>query len=379
MKAKLAAMLQRLRPLAAATVFIVAATLLMLWLAGVFTAKVPMEVAAAGAAPPTTLPAATAVARILTVPVTEQAVGTIRAQHETTIASRILARVVEINVRAGQQVQAGQVLVRLDDTDLRARLEQAQAAAAAAQAEYERAEIEYRRLSALIEQRAVSQNEYELAQTALKSAQANLARARQAVAEASAILEYATIRSPIDGLVVDKRVNVGDTVTPGQPLLSLYDPTRMQLVADVRESLARRLEVAQQIPVHIEALDKTCIGQISEIVPNAQTASRSFQVKVVGPCPPGLYTGMFGRITIPLEQRQVLVIPRAAVRRVGQLELVDVVDERGIIRRRAVRIGGQIGEDDVEVLSGLKEGETVLLPRQHTRGATASNAGDSQP
>jgi RND family efflux transporter MFP subunit len=339
-----------------------------------------MEVAAAGATPPATLPAgATAVARIVTVPVTEQAVGTIRAQHETTIASRILARVVEINVRAGQQIKAGEVLVRLDDTDLRARLEQAEAAAVAAQAECERAEIEYRRVSALIEQKAVSQNEYELAQTALKSAQANLARARQAVAEARAVLEYATIRSPIDGLVVDKRVNVGDTVTPGQPLLSLYDPTRMQLVADVRESLARRLEVGQQIPVHIEALDKACIGQISEIVPNAQTASRSFQVKVVGPCPPGLYTGMFGRITIPLEQRQALVIPRSAVRRVGQLELVDVVDERGIIRRRAVRIGRDIGQDDVEVLSGLKTGETVVLPRLQSGGATTSNAGDRQP
>ena len=65
-------------------------------------------------------------------------------------------------------------------------------------------------------------------------------------------------------------------------------------------------------------------GRISEIVPDAQSASRTFQVKVTGEFPSSLYTGMFGRIFIPLEQEDVLVIPRAAVRHVGQLELVDV-------------------------------------------------------
>ena len=124
-----------------------------------------------------------------------------------------------------------------------------------------------------------------------------------------ATLDWATIRSPIDGMVIDKKVDVGDMVTPGQMLLTLFDPKRMQLVASVRESLARRLQVGQKMGVRVEGSNKQCSGTVSEIVPEAQAASRSFQVKVTGPCPAGIYTGMFGRIVVPLEDEEVLVIP----------------------------------------------------------------------
>ena len=148
-----------------------------------------------------------------------------------------------------------------------------------------------------------------------------------------ATLDWATIRSPIDGTVIDKKVDVGDMVTPGQMLVTLFDPKRMQLVASVRESLTRRLQVGQSIGVQVEGLDKQCSGTISEIVPEAQSASRTFQVKVTGPCPPGIYSGMFGRILIPLEEEQVLVIPRRRCGSVGQLELVDVVEDGRVSRR----------------------------------------------
>jgi RND family efflux transporter MFP subunit len=192
-------------------------------------------------------------------------------------------------------------------------------------------------------------------------------RAAQAAREAETILGYATIRSPLDGIIVDKRVEVGDTATPGQVLLTLYDPTRMQLIARVRESLTQRLQVGQDIDVHVSALGKTCTGRVSEIVPEAEAASRTFSVKVTGPCPEGVYTGMFGRLLIPLDDEQVLLIPQAAVRRIGQLDVVDVVvrapDETQAeprVQRRTVQLGRDFGED-VEVLAGLQAGELVAL------------------
>jgi hypothetical protein len=142
--------------------------------------------------------------------------------------------------------------------------------------------------------------------------------------------------------------------------VTLFDPTHMQLVASVRESLTHRLKVGQNIGVQVEGLNKQCSGKVSEIVPEAQSASRSFQVKVTGPCPPGIYSGMFGRLLIPLQEEEVLVIPRQAVQEVGQLELVEVV-VNGQMSRRTVRIGRTLRED-VEVLSGLREGEQVVLP-----------------
>jgi membrane fusion protein (multidrug efflux system) len=167
-------------------------------------------------------------------------------------------------------------------------------------------------------------------------------------------------------VVIDKRVEVGDTVTPGQVLLTLYDPARMQMVVSVRESLAQRLQVGQKVRGRLDALGHDCEATVSEIVPEAQAASRSFTVKVTGPCPPGVYSGMFGRIDIPLEEEELLVVPAAAITRVGQLEMVDVVAE-GTIERRSVQLGRRL-EDHYEVLAGLTAGERVVLQRPRKKG-----------
>ena len=176
--------------------------------------------------------------------------------------------------------------------------------------------------------------------TALQSAEADSRQAQATVNEVQATLDFATIRSPIDGTVIDKKVDVGDMVTPGQMLVTLFDPQRMQLVASVRESLTHQLQLGQDIGVQIEGLEEQCGGTISEIVPEAQSNSRTFQVKVTGPCPPDIYSGMFGRILIPLGEEEVLVIPGRAVQHVGQLQLVDVVQDDRIARRRSAPAAG---------------------------------------
>ena len=332
---------------------------LLYWLAGGFSPKVPAKNA-------TARPQGSDVegrlvsARLIRRPLTEPAVGTIRAVHETSIGSKLLARVVEVNLKAGQKVQAGDVLMRLDDMDLRAKLQQAKATVSSAQAVYRQAAADEKRYAQLVKSRTISQQQYDSTVATLQSAEADLRRAQSAVNEMQAMLDCATIRSPIDGTVIDKKVDVGDMVTQGQMLVTLFDPEHMQLVASVREALTRRLQVGQKIGVQVEGLNKECSGTVSEIVPEAQSASRSFQVKVIGPCPAGIYTGMFGRILIPLDEEEVLVIPRQAVRSVGQLEQVEVWKD-GRISLQTIRMGRAFNED-VEVLSGLREGEQVVLP-----------------
>lgn len=343
---------------------------LLLWLAGKFSPKVPLDTTSAASTPPASEGEAVP-ARLLRVPNTESAVGSIRAVHETSIGSKLLARVMEVHLKAGQKVQAGEVLVRLNDTDLRAKLEQAKAAVASAQAVAGQAAADEKRYAELLKRNAISRQQYEKEATGLRSREAELQQAQETAKEVQATLEWATIRSPIDGTVIDKKVDVGDMVTPGQILVTLFDPTRMQLVASVRESLTRQLQVGQPIGVRVDGLNKQCQGTVSEIVPEAQSASRSFQVKVTGPCPTGVYSGMFGRILIPLQEEEVLVIPRRAVRRVGQLQLVEVVEGRGPTQR-AIRTGRSFDEN-VEVLSGLHEGEQVWLP--NSGGAQERNHG----
>jgi RND family efflux transporter MFP subunit len=343
--------------------FLFVVVLLMIWLAGGFHPKIddgpgPPVVPAAS---DRTLPASarTVAARVLQMPRIETAVGTVRAVHEAAVASKLLAKVIEVNVTAGKPVKANDVLIRLDDADLRARAEQAEAMVRSAESQRGQARIEFDRIEELARKGAASKIELDRVSSALATAEAELQRAEQAATEAQTVLSYATVRAPMDGVVIDKRVEAGDTVTPGQILLTLFDPTRMQLVASVRESLTHRLKVGQTIGVRIDSLTHTCDGRVSEIVPEAESASRTFAVKVTGPCPPGVYSGMFGRLLIPLDDESVLVIPNEAVRRVGQLELIDVVDGARV-HRRAVKLGRSFG-DDVEVLSGLRAGEQVLL------------------
>jgi len=343
--------------LAAMLVFAAGVVVLMLWLAGTFEPKVPVDTLSSPAQAAEVRGEVVPV-RVRKLPLYESAVGSIRAVHETSVGSKLLARVVEVNLKAGQAVKEGDVLVRLDDSDLQARLQGAQAAVRAAAAAYDQAAAEEKRNAPLAKDRAISQQEYERTLAAMKKAEAEMHRAQETVKEIQATLDWATIRAPMEGVVIDKKIDVGDTVTPGQVLVTIFDPRRMQLVASVRESLALQLQTGQDIDVQVQGLNKQCSGTISEIVPEAQAASRAFQVKVTGPCPTGIYTGMFGRILIPLAEEKVLVIPEESVRNVGQLELVDVV-EGDRVSRRAIRTGRKI-DGEVEILSGLREGEQVL-------------------
>ena len=362
----------------AAVVIIVA---MLLWLAGTFTHKIsPDDGIAALAAPLGGRPVVTVMAR--TQPYAEWAVGTTRAVHETTVGSRLLARVIAVHVRAGQIVEKDAILVELDDADLRAQVAQAEAVVAAASAALDQAHIEFERIKGLRAQAAASELELTRATNALRGAEAEKERAEEARAGAETRLQYAAVRAPMAGRVVDKRVDVGDTASPGQPLVSLYDHTRMQLVAVVRESLAQRLTLGQIVTVRLEALEKECDGVVEEIVPQAAAVSRSFEVKVAGPCPPDVFPGMFGRVKIPLDPEEVVLIPAVAVRHVGQLDLVEVVaaaEDAGMpsaghvaagvppaggdeyTSRRLVRLG-RVFADEVEVLSGLAVGERVALP-----------------
>ncbi|QEH33199.1 Macrolide export protein MacA [Aquisphaera giovannonii] len=331
--------------------------LLMMQLAGRFEPKV--ESRRAGNVEAGSPPSATAEVRLIRRPRAESAIGTIRAVYEVNVASKLLARVGEMRVKAGQEVKADELLVVLDDADLKAKHRQAVAAEAAAQAKQEQARVDCDRAERLRKQQSISQQELETSATAFRTASAEWERARQAVKEAEIILGYATVRAPMGGRIVDKRVNEGDTVTPGQVLLSMYDPGRMQMVATVRDALAMRLQVGQELPARLDALGLECHARVTEIVPESQADTRSFQVKVSGPCPPNVYSGMFGRIFIPLEDEDVLVVPAEAVRRIGQLDEVLVVDG-AVVRRRAIQLGRTLKEGR-EVLSGLRAGERVVL------------------
>jgi RND family efflux transporter MFP subunit len=366
-------LLSGLRRTAVVLLVLAAMTALVLWLSGVFADKIPATDTPERIGIPVPRDAQVIAAEGVDAPVVEEAVGTIRAVQEIQVASRILTRIRTMNVvAAGQRVQADEVLVELEDDDLRAAFRQAEAAHRSAIETRDQAERDLARTRELFEKQIASARELEQNTTRLENTRADVDRAAQQVAAAQTALGYAIIRSPIDGVVIDKLCEKGDTVAPGQPLMTLYDPSRMQLVASVREQLATKLRVGAEVGVAVDALDLMCSGEVSEIVPLAETGSRAFDVKVTGPCPDGVFSGMFGRLRVHLGTQREIQVPRAAVRSLGQVDQVLVVDTDGArLLRRFVVLGGTRAGDKVRVLSGLREGERILADATVLRGASA--------
>ncbi|MEX1328961.1 MAG: efflux RND transporter periplasmic adaptor subunit [Desulfobacterales bacterium] len=334
----------------------------MAYLAGFFDKKIPIDFSQVVPASDT--------GRAFTVKVTkeplmEQAAGTLRAKVETVISSLITARISSIAVWAGDEVQAGQVLVTLDSRELKARVDQVHQSMVAASARLKQTEKDLARVKRIMQadSGAVSKAERDRVQTALSTAQAELARLKRQKDETQTALSYSKLTAPIAGRIVERFGDPGDTAIQGEPLLRMYDPATLRLEANVRESVASKLAQDQSLTAEIDALKKKYSVVVDEIVPSADPGSRTFLVKVSLTDGTGLYPGMFGRLVIPIGKVEKIYIPTKAVTHVGQLDFVIVDTKQGAVRRY-VRLG-EFGPDDrIEVISGLTAGETVLIAAQ---------------
>ncbi len=334
----------------------------MAYLAGYFEKKIPIEVGkVVGKAETETSFLVEAVQE----PLIEQATGTLRAKVETVISPLITATISSIAVWAGDEVKSGQVLVTLDSRELQARVDQAHQAAVGAGAGLTQLEKESNRVQQIFQADpgAVSKAERERVQAALSTARAEVERLKRHEDEARTSLSYSKLTSPIDGRIVERYADPGDTARQGVPVLRLYDPATLRLESNVRESVASGLQENQHLTVEIDAVKKRYDGVVDEIVPSADPGSRTFIVKVSLSGGAGLYPGMFGRLLIPIGYVERIYIPAAAVTHVGQLDFVIVKTEQGAVRR-FVRLADRGPDDRLEVVSGLKPGEKVLVDRR---------------
>ena len=342
---------------------------LMLWSTGALKAKIkPGSVPEAVAKPYT---GATAIAAFQNIPQTLRAVGTISPIAPVLLTPRIAGRIVYSRLIAGARVRKGQVLLQLDAAQLKAQLAQTAAAVLLARAQLRQAIIDQQRDKTLLATGDVTTATMDVANTAVASDQANLAHAMASLEAARAVLGYATIRCTINGIVMQKFVNVGDTVMPGQMMAKLYDPNKLQLAAVVRESMASNLHLGERMPVQLQALHTEVQARIRQIVPRVNAQSRSFIVKAAAAFPAGVWPGMYGNLIIPAGSYKVLVVPQAAIEQVGQLNLVTLL-VHGRAVRQTVQPGRHIGSMR-EILAGLAAGQRVILPPQESSVSHAAS------
>lgn len=347
--------------------------------------KAPVTAAAAGGAvaPATTVHAVAAAMEQW--PREYQATGAVRARTSTVISAQMMGYAREVNVRVGDRVTAGQLLITLDARDmdagserasaaiveLRAAIPEADGAVASAQAGLDLAQATFRRMRQLYRKKSISDQEFDEASARLQAAQASLdmARARRAqlepklaqAAEASKQAQvarsYAEITSPVNGLVTVKSIETGSLAVPGAPLLAI-ESDGYRFEAQVDESKLPAIHIGQSVALTLDGTDRPIHARVSEIVPEVDAASRAFTVKIDLPAAPGLRAGLFGRARFTLGARPVLAIPSAALSEHGQIESV-LVAENGVARRRLVTLGDR-ANGKVEALSGLAPGDLVI-------------------
>ena len=314
------------------------------------------------------------VAQHTSVPDWLEAVGTARAAQTSEIASQTMGNLVEVRAREGDRVQGGQVLATLDDTQPRAAVEQATAAVTAAQKEVSYAESEFalteatlKRYQKLYEKQTISPQEYDQIKTRHQSAEARLEMSRAGLAQADAalvqartVLSYKQIRAPFAGVITEKRADAGTFASAGMVLFTIEDTRRYRLEVTVDESDLRLVRVAQTVSVLLDAVESgEFSGRVTQIVPAADPASRSFLVKIELAGDSRLRSGLFGRAHFLRGERRALLIPQAAVVEHGQLRGVFVVDASHIAQLRYLTLGTASGQN-VEVLSGLQDGERFI-------------------
>lgn len=284
----------------------------------------------------------------------------VRSRRSAALSARVPGVVVEVAVDEGARVRAGDVLVRLSTPDLESRGVASRGAVAAARAALEQAERDLARVRELRGRGAATPLEHERAETALRQAEGALAQALGESRATTTIAGWADVRAPFDGLVVRRRMDPGELASPGAPILELVDDADVDVEADVGESVAAALRVGDPVEIRVDSLDRVLPGRIAEVVAAVDPLSRTTRVRVAPDDPRGLRPGLFARLRFRLGRREAVVVPATAVRRVGELAIVDVLAPESRIEPRWVELGGE-ADGAVEVLTGLEPGERVLL------------------
>jgi RND family efflux transporter MFP subunit len=291
----------------------------------------------------------------------EPVAASVEAKQTTIISSRMLARINTIAVRAGDKVKKGDLLVELEQSDLQSQVLQTKQNIIALQARHKEAKQNFERSKELLAKQLISTFNFDKANADYQSIVAELTAAEQRLSQAETTLSYATLTAPINGLIVDRFAQPGDTAQAGAKLLSLYNPLLLRVEAQVREQLALTLTLEQKIDIELPSINKTITGEIEEIVPAANTGSRSFLIKTRIKHNEHLLPGMYARMLIPAGEQVSLTVPLDKISHVGQLDFV-WLNVNGTVQRRFVRLGKIQANNMVTVISGLQSGDVVFTP-----------------
>ncbi|SIT71248.1 RND family efflux transporter, MFP subunit [Ectothiorhodosinus mongolicus] len=306
-----------------------------------------------------TLP--TAPATWQTLPLERVLDARVEAVQRATVSAQTSGRVEQVLFDVDDFVEAGDLILRLRDTEQRAGLDQAEAGLREAQARFDEARADHARIRDIFERQLVARAEMDRANAALQAAEARLEAARANRDAALEALDYTRVTAPYAGIVTERHVELGETVSPGQALMSGISLNQLRVVTQVPQRDIHAVREFRQARV------QTDVGQWLEaesltLFPYADPNAATFRVRAQLPeAEISLFPGMLVKIAFTVGQTQRLLIPESAVLTRSELAAVYVQDEQGRLSLRQIRPGYSQGEGQIEVLAGLAANERVVL------------------
>jgi RND family efflux transporter MFP subunit len=292
--------------------------------------------------------------------------GALAPFNQATVKAKVAAEVIGVTVLEGETVQAGQVLVRLDQADTRSRYDAQRAALDDARAKLVLAQKNRDNNKALLRQNFISQNAFDNTESGLQVAQAAVDSAAAQLRIMQQALDDTVIKAPMTGVVAKRYVQRGDKASVDAPLILLVDLGTMQLEAPVPAMDIPSVQTGQEVEIRVDGFDKRRFsGKVERINPVAESGSRSIMTYIRIPNPRGeLRGGMFAQGEITMARAEsTLTVPLTSVQKDGERSYIFVIED-GKIQKRAVVPGAtSASEGIVEIKSGLSQGTIVIATR----------------
>ncbi len=286
--------------------------------------------------------------------------GTVAARSEVKILPKMTGRLLEVLVDEGSAVKAGQKLAMIESPELEWQMQQQKASLLTAQANLSNAQSNLDRMRMLVDQGAVSQQQYEGALTQLKVSEAQVKQIKAAIRLIETQSSNATITSPITGIVIDRSAEIGVMAMPSSPLFTIAEAGPLEVQVNVPEQEMAHLKVGASVKVASAAFPgETFAGKIREVSPSVDPQTRQIKAKIdLGKGGP-LKVGMFVSGTIQTQSRKSLLVPTAAIQNDG-IQAFVYLEESGKAKRVDVQTGIRNGAQ-VEVLEGLSVGAPIVI------------------
>lgn len=298
--------------------------------------------------------------------------GSLEAKKQADLRAEVSAIVVQVLKDNGDKVQAGDLLVRLDDTIYRQALLSSQEAERAAQQSFDQAERQFNRLKALSTSGAVSTQAKEDAELRRNAAQSELAAARARLAQDTQQLARTQVRAPFAGVVGSRAASNGDTAQVGKALLKVIDPSSIRFEGFVPSDQIAQVKVGQAVNFYVNGShDQPFDGKVERINPVADTSTRQVGVQVTLKDTTNLTVGLFAEGRIQSVTQQGLTIPETSLIQQGDHAYIWRV-QKGILNKVEIQLGARdVQSGDYAIKSGLNEGDSIL---RHPRGVLIDGA-----